>query len=148
MIKSITKNTLLACLFLLVSVSPSQAVVPNQNANASHINASELKKMLDDGADLLLVDARNEELYKDGHIPGAVNIPADKVNSESLAVYAEDMNKKLVFYCSDTSNPSGRIGAAKAIGAGYKYVYELYGGYSEWKKNGYNVTKAQLKGKI
>ena len=132
---------ILAYLFLILSVSPALTA----EKSPTIISIYELHNMVEDGTDFVLIDARTEDLFKTGHIPGAISLPADKVNSESLAEHADDMNKKLVFYCADTSCPASRISAAKAIGAGYKYVYELPGGFAEWKNESYSVTKAQLK---
>ena len=41
----------------------------------SSIRAADLRKMLAERKDLLLVDIRSEKSYKEGHIDGAVNIP-------------------------------------------------------------------------
>jgi rhodanese-related sulfurtransferase len=66
--------------------------------NFKSITADELKRMLDKKTELVLVDARPEPEYSQGHIPMSVNIPPDKVGiiSELLP-----KNKKivLVFYC-------------------------------------------------
>ncbi len=147
MIKKQRNYLILACLFIISSVSAAIAVQPLSSSAPQSIviTAEELNKMMADGADFILIDARYEQMFKDGHIPGAISIPADKVNAESLAEHTEDMNRKLIFYCADTTCPASRIGAAKAIGAGYKYVYEFPGGIAEWKEHKYSITKAQLK---
>ena len=147
MIKKTMNYLLPACLLIILTVSPSLAITPKAPpaSKATHITAEEVNKMFEDQADFLLIDARYDELFKDGHIPGAISLPADVVNAETLAEHSDDMSKKLVFYCQDINCPASRIGAAKAIGAGYKYVYEFSGGYEDWKSHGYKVTKAQLK---
>jgi hypothetical protein len=62
------------------------------------ITADELKKMLDKKTRLVLVDARPQEEFSQGHIPLSVNIPPDKVGSISKLL---PKNKKIavVFYC-------------------------------------------------
>ena len=66
--------------------------------NFKSITADELKKMLDKKTKLVLVDARSEQEYSQGHIPLSVNIPPDKVGSISTLL---PKNKKIVivFYC-------------------------------------------------
>jgi len=115
----------------------------NENLKAKSISAEEMHKMVGDKANFTIIDARYEKHYQAEHIPGSINIPADKVNSETLAEIAPDINAKLVFYCSDTECTASRIGAAKAIGAGYKYVYEFLGGIKEWKEHKFPVTSAK-----
>ena len=143
---NIINSLRLSCLLVIFSAIPAMATMPDHSSAPQSIviTADELNKMIQDNASFVLIDARYDELFTSGHIPGAINIPADQVNSGTLAEHAEDMNTKLIFYCSDTHCPASRIGAAKAIGAGYKYVYEFPGGYADWQTHGYDVTKAQL----
>ena len=63
-----------------------------------NITADELKKMLDKKTELVLVDARPQQEFSQGHIPLSVNIPPDKVGSISTLL---PKNKKInvVFYC-------------------------------------------------
>jgi len=114
----------------------------NSDLKPKSISAEEMHKMVEDKANFTIIDARYEKHYKLEHIPGAINIPADKVNAETLAAVAPDMNAKLAFYCTDVDCTASRIGAAKAIGAGYKYVYEFLGGIKEWKEHNFPVTTA------
>ena len=134
--KTLCLKHLILCLFIILPFAANAGSSPQ----TIDITADELHKMMEDGASLVLIDARYDKMYKEGHIPSAISLPADKVDSESLSKIAESMNSKLVFYCADTKCPASRIGAAKAIGAGYKYVYEFAGGYAEWKQHGYDVV--------
>jgi len=62
------------------------------------ISAPELKKVLDGGEKVLVIDARTKEEYAEGHIPGAVNVSPDKFMF--MAGYLpQDKNYPLVFYC-------------------------------------------------
>jgi rhodanese-related sulfurtransferase len=74
------------------------------------IPARELKAMLDRGEDLVLVDARDEEWYRAGHIPGAISIPAEDAPLAAVDVrwpkrllhperLPADRGRLLVFYC-------------------------------------------------
>ena len=108
--------------------------------NVSQITAEELNKMIEDKADFILIDARPEQMFKQEHITGAISLPADKVDAQTLAKLSDNMEKKLVFYCADTHCPASRIAAAKAFGAGYKYVYEYLGGIAQWKEVGYKTA--------
>jgi len=44
---------------------------------------AELRMMLDQGADIMVVDVRMPEEYRTIHIPGAVNIPLNELPYES-----------------------------------------------------------------
>ncbi|MDD1750221.1 MAG: rhodanese-like domain-containing protein [Methanothrix sp.] len=66
--------------------------------NLKSITADKLKNMLDKKTKLVLVDARPQQEFSQGHIPSSVNIPPDKVGSISTLL---PKNKKIiaVFYC-------------------------------------------------
>jgi rhodanese-related sulfurtransferase len=66
--------------------------------NFRNLGADELKKMLDGGQKVTVVDARTTLEYSQGHIPKAINIPPEK-----LKIIAGKLPKNktgpLVFYC-------------------------------------------------
>lgn len=121
---------------LVVSLLTSQAFAKN-GAEIETISAETLKKMHDDSAKFILIDARRAEDYAKEHIVNAVNIPATEVNSKTLAEVASEMTAKLVFYCQNPKCSASHIAASKAIGAGYKYIYEFSGGIESWKEHNY-----------
>jgi 3-mercaptopyruvate sulfurtransferase SseA len=63
---------------------------------ARRISAEETVDLIDAGA-ALLVDVRDVESYRAGHIPGALQIPLGFVEGE-LQYFPRD--KKLIFYCT------------------------------------------------
>ena len=66
--------------------------------NLKSITADELKNLLDKKTKLVLVDARPQQEFSQGHIASSVNIPPDKIGSISTLL---PRNKKIitVFYC-------------------------------------------------
>jgi len=65
------------------------------------ITADELKKMLDNKAKLVLVDARTVLEFGQGHIPLAINVPPEKLGSIS-EVLPKNKKTLVVFYCRGT----------------------------------------------
>jgi rhodanese-related sulfurtransferase len=61
------------------------------------IDLTELKRLLDDGAQL--VEVLPAEEYADEHLPGAINIPLKQLDAESAAQL--DRSKAVVVYCWD-----------------------------------------------
>ena len=76
------------------------AAIPNPQI--SRITAEELKKLLDEKADIVVVDTRDSLSYDYGHIPGAVNIyydpNGDPMNRE-MTLVALPADKLIVLYC-------------------------------------------------
>ena len=65
----------LALLAALVLLTPGGA--PAQRAGATGADA--LKAKLDQGAKILIIDVRDEDEAQAGSIPGAINIPFDRL---------------------------------------------------------------------
>lgn len=74
------------------------------------ITAPEVKGMMDRGERFVLIDARDEVHYRNGHLPGAIAIPAEDAPLEAVdarrpkrLLYPErlpaDRTRPLVFYC-------------------------------------------------
>lgn len=76
---------------------------------------------------LNIIDIRSEQSYNNNHIPGAINIPFEKliVNPEKYL----SRDKKYFIYCQRgiTSPRTCQI----LINKGYKTV-DIIGGYEEW----------------
>ena len=77
-----------------------------------------------------LVDVRTPDEYKSGYITYAINI--DFLNPEyfSKAIQALDKEKPVYLYC----HSGGRSHKAAILleEMGFKEIYDLKGGYSEW----------------
>ncbi len=62
------------------------------------ITADELKSMLDKKTKAVVVDTRTAEEYGQGHIPTAISLPPERL--ESIAeLLPKDKKVLLVFYC-------------------------------------------------
>ena len=126
-------------LALIITSITSISFAANEYPKSAPITGENLKKMFDDGAEFLLIDARREKDYDKEHIPGAINLSAIDTNAMTLAKIAPDINTKLVFYCQNVKCQASPIAASKAIGAGYRYVYEYSKGIEGWKKLGFET---------
>jgi len=79
------------------AVSPAQESVPGTADEVPRITPNELKRFLDAGQDVIVVDARSRASYDHLHIPGALSIPLDEIEAR----YDElPKGKKIVLYCT------------------------------------------------
>lgn len=62
------------------------------------ISAEELRERIRSEKRTVIVDVRPRDEYFAGHVPGAVNIPADKIGREYRKL-PKDKSTPLVFYC-------------------------------------------------
>lgn len=89
------------------------------------VAAKELEQYMRD--DTVLIDLREEEEYREGHIPGAVNIVFVGVNETEIP-YSKDI--RLIFYC-DRGNSSLLLGRYYSR-LGYQII-NIYGGFRAYR---------------
>ena len=83
------------------------------------------------------VDVREQDEWQEGHIPGAVHVPRGNLESRIEAA-VPDKAATVVLYCA-AGNRSAF--AAKALGElGYENAVSLAGGFTDWKRNGNEIT--------
>ncbi|MDF1615599.1 rhodanese-like domain-containing protein, partial [Desulfurivibrio dismutans] len=101
----------------------------------SMISPGELKKMIDSGAqNLLIIDARDESEYKDGHIPTAINIPASTIASKQDIL---PKDKTLVIYCNAGSR--SYMAYRRLMRMEYKNLRQTL--FADWQAVGLPVAK-------
>ncbi|MDR9424889.1 MAG: rhodanese-like domain-containing protein [Marinobacter sp.] len=93
-------------------------------------------------ADLLL-DVRDADEYRQGHVPGAVNISRGLLefkfsNDPSL----ENRDMTIVLYCKTSGRAALSAKALKQMG--YRNVQSIAGGFDAWQDAGKDVAKPQL----
>src|SRR5436190_4160611 len=82
------------------------------------------------------VDVRERDEWDEGHIPDAVWVPRGYLESR-IETAVPDKTTPIVLYCA-AGNRSAF--AAKTLGElGYDNVVSLQGGFTDWKRNGYDV---------
>ncbi len=105
------------------------------------ITAEELSAKIGKEKAFVVVDSRGGKWFDGEVIKGAVNLPADKTDAESLAKIAPTKDTTLVFYCTNVDCPASATSAHKALEAGYTNVLKFKGGIEEWKEKGLPTTK-------
>ena len=63
------------------------------------ISRDELRKKIVEGPQFLLVETLPEVAYHHGHLPGALNLPPDKVKALAPTLLP-DKNAEIVVYCA------------------------------------------------
>ncbi|UCV29781.1 rhodanese-like domain-containing protein [Ferribacterium limneticum] len=93
-----------------------------------------LKKQLDEGLPLTLIDSRpKERQYDKGHIPGAISLP-DADFEKMRDRLPADKDRPLYFYCEGSASSLSFDSAEKAVKLGYKQVKLVSDGYPGWVK--------------
>ncbi len=83
------------------------------------------------------IDVREADEWQEGHIPGASHVPRGFLESR-IETAAPDKDAPVVLYCASGNRSAF---AAKTLQElGYDDVYSLAGGFTDWKRNGFDVT--------
>jgi len=92
-----------------------------------------------DRQDFVLFDARGPELYAQGHVPGAVNMPHRKIVEVKLRDYPEDT--LFVVYCAGP-HCNGAHRAAYRLARLGRPVKLMIGGITGWLDEGFTLTRS------
>ena len=127
--------------------------------NYKLISINELKKLVDNKDDFVLIDAHPRREFIEGYIDGAINFgfqskrtgewdkDLDIEGGATQAQYREalgnDLNKKIVIYCGFTKCGRSHSASWWARFMGYTNVYRAPGGITGWKDAGYAYKTAK-----
>lgn len=104
-------------------------------------NSIDMKKIVEDNS-ALIIDARLEEIFIKGHIPGARSIPLSQFDELIGNFYeAVSMEQKIIIYCSGRECTDSHTLAQKLSEAGYENIKVFAGGFIEWEQEGYQIEK-------
>ena len=92
------------------------------------ITAEDAKKLMDTESDYSIVDARTEEEFAEGHIPGAILIPEYEIADRAQAELP-DKDQLILVYCR--SGRRSKIASQALADLGYTNVKE-FGGIIDW----------------
>ena len=112
------------------------------------IAALEVKQLIANKADIVIIDTQPAENYEMWHIPKAVNIPyisTGNPTDREMMLVALPMNKLIVIYCLCEEGTDGARMALELNRLGYDHdkVKVLEGGLIKWDERGYPMIKTE-----
>jgi len=120
------------------SVTPARPLTADpkeMGGNVELITAEELKKLIDEGADITVVDTQDERIYPMKHIKGAINFPWAPVIREPINL---PRAKLLIIYCGCAGEEASKNVARQLMSNwGFKQIKVLDGGFNRWLRLGY-----------
>jgi len=99
------------------------------------IDSMRLKDLRREEPGLLVVDVLDEGAFRDGHIPGAVNVP---MGGEDFPARVEPVaggrERPIVVYCADEACDASERAAEALEAAGFSRIYDFAAGLAEWRE--------------
>jgi rhodanese-related sulfurtransferase len=111
---------------------------------------AEACEALNRGTVHLVVDVREPQEFRDGHVPEAVNIPrglleirADPASPAADAVLSAGRSERILVYCTKGPGARSLLAAQTLTSMGYEHVEALSGGLIAWDEAGLPVESDQ-----
>src|SRR5215475_2949155 len=112
-------------------IAEARAVVPEEGP-------ADLQRRLAAGEAVSIIDVRDPDEYRDGHIEQATNVSRGFLEFRIGSV-VPDSSSTVVLYCQSGMRS---VLAAKVLkDLGYGHVINLQGGYQKWAQSGFPVVK-------
>ena len=104
------------------------------SASYEQISGAEAKALMDSESGYIIIDARTQSEFDEGHIPGAILIPEYEI-AERAESELSNKNQLILVYCR--SGRRSKIAAEELVKLGYTNVKE-FGGIIDWE---YEIVK-------
>lgn len=88
--------------------------------------------------DFVLLDVRSPELFAEGHVPGAVNLPHGRIVERNLAPF--DPALAFVVYCAGPHCNGADKAAVRLANLG-RPVKKMIGGVTGWLDEGFDLER-------
>lgn len=88
-----------------------------------------------DGGQAVLLEALPAMYHEDAHLPGARNMPHDRVD-DLAAHLIPDKDSEVIVYCANTACQNSLQAARRLVALGYRNVLDYEAGKQDWIEAG------------
>ncbi len=113
-------------------------LVNDAKTRVHETTVQEVKKQLDAGERIILVDVREESEWARGHLPGAIHLGRGVIERD-IEQRVPDHSAKLVLYCGGGFRSA--LAADNVQKMGYTNVISMDGGWKGWLDAGFPTAK-------
>jgi rhodanese-related sulfurtransferase len=114
------------------------ALVNDAKKRVKEADYRDVKKRLDAGEKMILVDTREDNEWARGHIPGAIHLGKGIIERD-IEKTIPDKQALLILYCGGGFRSA--LAADNLQKMGYKNVVSMDGGWRGWFESGFPVAK-------
>jgi rhodanese-related sulfurtransferase len=113
-------------------------LVHDAKSRVKEVDYKEIKKRIDSGEKLILVDTREDLEWANGHLPGAIHLGKGVIERD-IEKTVPDHSAPVVLYCGGGFRSA--LAADNLQKMGYTNIISMDGGWRGWTESGYPVTK-------
>jgi len=113
-------------------------IVDDAKARIRQADFREIKKRLDAGEKLILVDTREDHEWQRGHLPNAIHLSKGIIERD-IEIAIPDKNAPLVLYCGGGFRSA--MAADNLQKMGYTNVISMDGGWRGWTEAGFPTVE-------
>ena len=116
--------------------------IPNgpEDRKREEINSVALAKEIFDNGNVLFLDARSQDDYEDGHIPGALSLPVGQFDERIESFLNQHSpDTRIVTYCSGRTCEDSHNLARLLSDAGFTHVSVFIDGFPGWEAQGFPI---------
>src|SRR5262245_15767579 len=110
------------------------AIVEETKKRVRETTVDEVKKRLDRGEKLLIVDVREESEFAKDHLPGAVHLGKGIIERD-IEQRVPDTGTEIILYCGGGFRSA--LAADNLQKMGYTNVFSMDGGIRDWRDKKY-----------
>lgn len=121
---------------------PAVMLNPNGDLESTNISLAEAYSYFQEQS-ALFMDAREADVYRDGHISGAINLPAQAFMDSLTYLDGLDLDRLIITYCDGTECNASIELASNLELMGFTQVYYFFGGWAAWQGAGYPTETSE-----
>jgi rhodanese-related sulfurtransferase len=119
----------------------AQALSPEYISGVRTLDAEGFLARLANSPTAVLIDARQPDDRKQGHIEGSLSLPDTVTSCAALEAVAPAHHAPILFYCNGIRCGRSARSARIAVDCGYTDIYWLRRGIEEWKAKHYPLVR-------
>jgi rhodanese-related sulfurtransferase len=108
---------------------------PKQGTDYGNVDLQTAWDIINEKADLVIIDVRTVSEYESGHIEGAINIPVEELSQRLSELNPSD---ELLVYCRTGNRSTTAVRILKTDG--FEKIYHMDGGITAWRNEGFPVV--------
>ena len=123
---------------LITLIAVFSTITFAQGQQLKQVTSKEAANMLKSDKNLVVLDVRTAEEFKDGHIKGALNIDIRQPDA-FVKIDKLNRNSKYIVHCR--TNHRSQVAVDHMLQSGFKNIIQIKDGFNGWSQNGLPVVK-------